>query len=970
MMHRHCLRSSLSQCAKNSRRTSIKNVKSLSSQAASSSSAGPSTSMPPKVMTSEEIQNAALAKKYPTSEYSGEGLYWTKHMNALKEESPRFSGVANPESSELIEETSAHDEEDGAMTGFTPGTFVEVRKNENVVQAIVLGEHIENQRWIVLSLTPKGQVLHHYRADVHFAIPNLISASLAERCGLESEPTPQQIAARVEALKRLRGLTSRVDRQASGLQQRPMDVYIHVKDTDATKWATTTVAQVTHLLYDRPLFMDYYMTHRYLTDRPLEYVTIPGYLKNQSFAVRPKRDIDEIQAVQQHIYDHRDDPEADLPFKQFIQKARRVVAEFDQNKNRPDKGDISQQPTKDPWAAEEQIFLKFLLRSLQPHRSNQVDPYAMGRTTIIKNILPPSTIVDDSLAHELLIKLGVLAPWQDLLELSPTLNPWGNFGSERTIESEAKAVLKACSKAKAGAVLGPMDFLPSDPLDSVRHGFGDARAFVIDDATAEELDDAVSVERIPTEPQNHWIHVHIADPARVLHPNHALARLARGRFSSFYLAQKTYPLFPAELVHDPAFALSLSGTNTVEPTRVLSFSVKVDGQANILNYKVRAGLIRNVRRASYYDVDLALDNPIPKKHFPFGGSEKLIKGPPLNERDIADLKLLQKLADDQVAKRFKDGLFYFSAPASQVIWNSKVPDDVRSPSLSGSVYYGFPDMTYAVYDTADNDIGARSLVSEMMKLANRVTSRFALEHNVPMIRRTLEPIIMSPEAREEILALRSPHGYVPIQEILQRIELNPSGAYSLEPKQHHGLGIPDGEGYSRATSPLRRFEDIVAHWQLHHILLGKNAPPKPPFDIGDLEKLAAEFEALNQAQRKLHTEDTLFYSLLYLKRWADATKRGIERNRNYKSPLSLIRGWTRQRVKKNILTNESTVVLSLPDLGIHAHLALDDVPSNKRKDIPIGTKLDVKLQDITLGVRRAKMTVAPIRRTLKLLSEP
>ncbi|PPQ68640.1 hypothetical protein CVT26_002924 [Gymnopilus dilepis] len=858
---------------------------------------------------------------------------------------------------EILEGAPVADEDEEVMTSsFSPGTFVEIRRGDRIIQGVVLGEAIHNQRWRVLTLTTKGQIALHYRADVFFAIPNFISASLAERCSTSQEPTEQQIAARVEVLKRLRSLTTKVDKQAQGLQQKPMNVYIEVMSDDPNRWTTTTVNHVTSLLYERPLFMDYYMTHKYLMDRPLQYVAIPGYLRNQTFAVRPRRDIEEIQEVEKHIYAYRDQPNTNAPFKRFIEKAQRVVTEYDRKKPDLLSSPVGQEPSAVSWDAEDQIFLRVLLRSLQQHNRFQADPYTLSRTTIIKHILRPTVPVTDALAHELVIKLGIIAPWQGLLELSSTVNPWGDFENKKSLEKEADTIMRSSRKAAAGAVLGPLDLLPSDPLESVRHDFGDARVLVIDDASAEELDDGISVERIPSEPDNYWVHVHIADPARILHPEHALSKVARQRFSTYYLIHRTYPLFPKALVHDPVDGLSLVERPDGEPHRVLTFSVKVDSEANILDYTVRAGLVRNVRRATYDDVDLALGNAPLRRRFPFGGSLEVKKPIPVNEEDLNDLRLLQKLASDQVAKRHRQGLYNFSMAKGMVVLNSKIPESIRSPSLRGSTYSGAPDATYAVWEAENEDSGSRSLVSEMMKLANRAASRFAIDHNIPIVRRAMEPGVATPEAHEEILSMRSPAGYVPIQEIIKRLTLNPAASYTIQPLRHHGLGVPEGEGYTRATSPLRRFEDLVIHWQLHHALLGSKAPISAPFNIGETEALAAEFEAKNLATRKLHNDDATFHSLVFLKRYADETAKGVQRP--FGDPLSSMRAWSRRVVKKSLLTNNLSAIVHLPDLGIDA--MVEDVPIS-HKSMPIGTDLCVKLDRIDLGIKKNKMIVSIVR---------
>lgn len=834
-----------------------------------------------------------------------------------------------------------------------------VSRNEFSVQGIVLGEAIEDHRYSVYTLTTKGLIISHFRADVYFAFPNLISASLAERCGLGNHlPSPENSLARVEALKKLRVLVSEVDKHAAGMQQRPMNVYVEVMSNDQHKWSTTTVNHVTNLLYERPSFMDYYMTHKMLMDQPLYYIAKPGYLKSQTYAVRPRREVEEIEAVTQYIHQHRtgkgSDAAATMPYQKFVSKALRVVEQFEK---RRDSGSISQEKIAVTWDEEDRTFINFLIRSLQPHRSNQLDPYTMGRTELVRAILTPTDPVDDNLTHKLLIKLGIFAPWHNLNEFIPLLNPWGDlYSNKNTIESEANRVLKMshASKAKAGSVLGPMDFNPSDPLESVRHDFGNDRVFVIDDLSAQELDDGFSVERIPSEPDNHWVHVHIADPASIIHPNHALAKLARQRGSSYYLSHKTIPLFPTALVHDPKYSLSLQSHDR-EPSRVLSFSAKIDKGGNILDYKVRAGLIRNIKKVSYDEVDVVIGHGLIKRSFPFGGTVQPVSAPSsLDEGDLADLRIAQKLTRGQIASRLKRRIVNFANESAQVRWDTTIPPDVVSPTLGSSIYHGFPEMTYEVYSTGDLDSGARSIVAEMMKLANRTASRVLRDHNVPALRRCMDPpIFSSPESEQEIMDMRSPTGHVSMQDIARRIELNPVGVFSLEPKQHWGLGIDDDEGYARATSPLRRFEDIVCHWQLHHILLGSQSA-RIPFSAADIESILADVEVTSKEQQKVNKSNELFYSLMYVKRFADKIEKGV-RDPGVVNPLTSMRAWTKNVPRMVSSTSEMTLAVHVPELGVMAQV--EDFPYSMRH-LSVGSELRVKYKSVNLGIKRTRLAVS------------
>ena len=803
--------------------------------------------------------------------------------------------------------------------------------------------------------------MYHLRTHIHFAVPNLISADLAARCGMDRiavlEP---EIHARVEALKQLQLMLRQVEQSANGSRtwerQSVVDVYQEVKSRDPTKWAKVTLSEATGLLYTRPGFVNYYATHRYLMDRPLRFLASSDYLKTQEFFVRPERDVTEIEMVESWIAAYRVENRG--PVRGFVRKARTTIKEYEKTEGQKDMGPMSQE-TLSLWNKEDKIILKFLLRSLQQHRSNQLDPYQMGRSSLLRFLLPDCPEITDSLTHATMIKLGVIAPWQDLYSLSPLVNPTGDFESKSPLEGSSNEILQKSltSRAVAGAVLGPYDFLPSDPLESVRHDFGNSRVFVIDDPSAEELDDGISLERIPSEPDNHWVHVHIADPASVLHPGHALSQLAKDRSSTLYLKPTSIPLFPKALMHDPKFVLSLSDTATTGGShRVLSFSFKLDNKANILDYKIRAGILRNIRKASYWEVDRAIGNPEIQYRYPFGRTEEKTETTQntLDEDDIADLRILQKLANDQLQNRFEQGIFTFTSDTSEIVWKNRPPEEIQSPSLDGSRFSGFPQLEYTVASACDIDTGSHILVSEMMKLACRVSSRTALGNgNVPLLRRAVEPVIFKPGiSMDRFLKLRAPNGYIPMASVIDAVAMIPPGILSTQPNAHYFMGVPEGEGYSRTTSPLRRYEDLVGHWQLHHILLGANAPPRSPFSANDMEKLAPTLQSLDLSIKRAQKLNNLFYSLMYIQRFRDDTARGVERP--YGDPLKFIRAWTKQLAKKDVSRNEYAVAVDLPDLGVQARLV--DLPRDLQS-IPPGTQLRVNCRGIDLGIKRLRMDV-------------
>ena len=798
----------------------------------------------------------------------------------------------------------------------------------------------------------------HLRDDVQFTIPGFISSDLAARCGRERiTDDPKRVNARVEVLKKLKQFNMDVEASYNAdewMRQRNVNFYKETRSADPTRWAKTTVKHATHLMWQQPKYFHYFAMHKYMMEHPLYFVATHNCLTSQTFYVRPCRDVEEIKTVEKWIADHRRNKDGQL--KRFTHKAKQVIDRYWTKENKNNSGPISQEPAEHTWNEEDQVFLRFLLRSLAPVRSVQRDPYEITKVNLMKFLYPKIYNITDVATFQCLKELGVIAPWHDPFESLHHANPSGDFYTPDPYIKESEEIAKRTSqnKAVAGSVLGPEDLHPVDPLDSVRHDFGDMSVFVIDEARAEELDDGVSVERIPSEPDKYWVHTHIADPTSVLHPGHILSLRARERGATLYFRQRAFPLFPQSLIHDPFHGLSL-GTRSSAGLGdcTLTFSAKLDMEGNILDHKIRAGIIRNVRKVTYSSCDELLGlNPIVKA-YPFGRRFEETSEPPATKftnGEVEDLKLLLQLVQQLVKQRLAANIFNLDLERASVdVLTAPNSARIQSPSMGGSRFSGFPEMEYSVASSAILDNGSRTIVSEMMKLASRVASRVALEHGLPLIRRALDPIIpLSDTASKAMLRARSPNGYIPMHKFMNHMVMTPASVYTLEPRKHCGVGIPEGEGYSRATSPLRRFEDLVAHWQLHHLLLGPNAPPKYPFSLSEMERLCIDIATVDKTNRKLHTADEFFHNLLFMKRWVEDTARGVSRLQC--DPLAgKLTAYKLSTTKENISNNKYSCGVAIPKLGIKAHLV--DLEAEPH-EVPLSTPLPVKVKSIDLAVNK------------------
>jgi exoribonuclease-2 len=256
------------------------------------------------------------------------------------------------------------------------------------------------------------------------------------------------------------------------------------------------------------------------------------------------------------------------------------------------------------FTEDDQLFIKFFLDSLVDIRVAQVNPYTPLICEIIKSLGLYRGDVDSEQVRQFLVDLGVLSPWQDIPSLRVVQPAFMTPTPDPAPLMKGKQVSKSAASTSS---LGPDDFYPTDPLESIRHDFGQLPVYTIDDHGAQELDDGISIERDTADPSGLWIHVHVADPTAILPPTHSLARRARDSVHTFYFNHSSRSMLPEFLVKDK---LSLgNAARTGQPENVMTFSAKVDPSGDILDYRVRAGIIRNVHILRYDNVDAAMSFP-------------------------------------------------------------------------------------------------------------------------------------------------------------------------------------------------------------------------------------------------------------------------------------------------------------------------------------------------------------------------
>lgn len=191
-----------------------------------------------------------------------------------------------------------------------------------------------------------------------------------------------------------------------------------------------------------------------------------------------------------------------------------------------------------------------------------------------------------------------------------------------------------------------------------------------------------------------------------------------------------------------------------------------------------------------------------------------------------DLKALLALSQSLRQQRIAQGAMSLSLPELEITFNA--------------------DKTL-VLELIEQDTYARRIVAEMMILYNRLTAELCIQHQVPVLYRTQS------EPSEKLPLDEKGYLYYVFQ---QRRKLSPLHIQT-SPAPHSGLGV---SAYTHATSPIRRYLDLVTQHQLKAFLFGKPVP----YDEKMLEELRLYVEPAVKHVALIKRNRLRYWTLKYL----------------------------------------------------------------------------------------------------------
>ncbi|ATZ45619.1 Bcdss1 [Botrytis cinerea B05.10] len=464
--------------------------------------------------------------------------------------------------------------------------------------------------------------------------------------------------------------------------------------------------------------------------------------------------------------------------------------------------------------------------------------------------------------------------------------------------------------------------------------------YCIDSVDAHEVDDGVSIERTET-PNEYWIHVHAADPASRLEAKGEFADEISDRTETIYSPKEVYFLLPSDFVQNN---LSL---DTNRPS--LTFSAKMNLNGDILDTRISPRTLLDVKfmtpkvvaevitgsdstESNITSTSSTVGSPIAHT------SEKrtMLQSHQLSDEHKEDLRILHMIGDARLKQRIAQG---------GVSMSSANVDVSVSPTAG----------TIQLQKEESSSPGSKiDTVAPLMLIAAEVAARWCYDRGVPIPYRVTPRNKSKKDPmefyREVVLPSLDEHGHPPINIALQYFRLLGTILPSTIPGPHVAVGV---KMMAKCTSPLRRYGDLLLHWQVHaalreearlgHDLKNNTKEDFLPFSKVELDRIISHLDA-RERMIKQGNRDSIRHWLCHF----------------------LIRAWQFKEAPlpptfKFVASEDVTYSSTWGKLDFFdAPAKLEGSEKFDIEDVKAGDLLEVELEDINVYLR--SITVKAIRR--------
>lgn len=366
----------------------------------------------------------------------------------------------------------------------------------------------------------------------------------------------------------------------------------------------------------------------------------------------------------------------------------------------------------------------------------------------------------------------------------------------------------------------------TDSMKSLRKDWGDLPVYCVDDAGAQEIDDGISIEQVEGKVE-YWLHAHVANPTAFFERDHALAKMARHMGESIYMPERSYMMLP-RWATGKYFSLT-------KDRPCMTFSTRVDAEGSVLETKITPGYIRNVISLTPSEVASLLGEEDAEEDqivLTVGGEPpparaRQSKVDQVSDDMVEELELLKKLTNKiSHSRKARGGLFLEITDIDVRVWQSNKGEGLAwdQPHRRGSrTVEGDPVIrmtTSGFKNPFDAKVSeGKSMVREMMLLAGETAAKWCAERGIPTLYRGTVPKLDEDDAdafyREKIVPALEKRGEIPPHLGVQYFQMLGKTVLTSTPRPHKVAGL---DMYVKTTSPLRRYGDMIVHWQIQAAL--------------------------------------------------------------------------------------------------------------------------------------------------------
>ena len=396
-----------------------------------------------------------------------------------------------------------------------------------------------------------------------------------------------------------------------------------------------------------------------------------------------------------------------------------------------------------------------------------------------------------------------------------TLVSCGEFAPDEPIELARDEIAEAFSDDALAAA----ESISDEALlaDASRIDLTALPTITIDDADTRDRDDALSLERLQDEDdsaQKYRLGIHITDAGALIPQGNPLDEEANRRMSTLYIPDRQIPMLPPAVSHDKG------SLDAGKRRAALSLLADINADGEILRYEVKPSVIASDAALSYDEANAAIAN-----------SDAGDASHTYHDM-LASLHVLT-----EALKRQREAAGAVGIDRPELLIKVVASDDVQ-------------------VKVVQRDSPARDMVAECMVLCNSLLAAFCRDNEIPATYRSQT----APDLTD--LGADLPPGVDigedgPLRQYLMLRRFAPAQSGNTA-APHGGLGV---SAYIQATSPLRRYPDMVMQRQITHYL----SAGEPLYGEDDITSVAGRADVQLRAMGKLEDERRRYWLLKYFK---------------------------------------------------------------------------------------------------------